>query len=39
VSITRIGRILRARPGRPLAALITEQGAVPLEPRGWQHFS
>jgi len=39
VPVTRIGRMLRLRKGRPLVALVTAQGSKPLEPHGWQHFS
>jgi thiamine-monophosphate kinase len=39
VSITRIGRILRARPDRPPVALITQHGSQPLKPQGWEHFA
>lgn len=39
VSITRIGRIVRPGKGRPQVALRTSQGAQPLEPQGWEHFS
>jgi thiamine-monophosphate kinase len=39
VPITRIGRILRARTGRPLVTLVTPRGPEPLAPNGWQHFS
>jgi len=39
VPITRVGRILRPRKGRPTVALVTEQGRQTLEPRGWEHFS
>jgi thiamine-monophosphate kinase len=39
VCITRIGRILQARPNRPAITLITPQGPQPLKPQGWQHFS
>jgi thiamine-monophosphate kinase len=39
VSITRIGRILSPRRGRPLVTLVTAQGKHPLEARGWEHFS
>jgi thiamine-monophosphate kinase len=38
VPITRIGRILRARAGRPTITLLTQQDAQPLEPQGWEHF-
>jgi thiamine-monophosphate kinase len=39
VSITRIGRILPLRPGRPAVTLLTPQDREPLEPCGWEHFS
>jgi thiamine-monophosphate kinase len=39
VSVTRIGRILKARAGRPMMALISLQGTETLKPRGWEHFS
>jgi thiamine-monophosphate kinase len=39
VPVTRIGRVLRARHGRPPVMLMTSQGRQPLEPRGWQHFA
>jgi thiamine-monophosphate kinase len=39
VAITRIGRIVKARPGRPTVTLLTPQGSQPLNPAGWQHFS
>ena len=39
VPITRIGRIVRRRRGRPALTLITTDGAQPLEPHGWEHFS
>jgi thiamine-monophosphate kinase len=39
VSVTRIGRILKARTGRPTMTLISPQGAQPLEPHGWEHFA
>jgi thiamine-monophosphate kinase len=38
VPITRIGRVVKLRRGRPAVTLITEQGAQPLEARGWEHF-
>jgi thiamine-monophosphate kinase len=38
VKITRIGRIVKARAGRPTVTLIAAQGATPLEPQGWEHF-
>jgi len=39
VRITKIGRIVKARAGKPLIHLLTEEGAQPLEARGWEHFS
>jgi thiamine-monophosphate kinase len=39
VPVTRIGRILQSRAATPAAVLITDTGARPLEPRGWEHFS
>lgn len=39
VKITCIGRMVKARPGRPEITLRTGQGAQPLEARGWEHFS
>ena len=38
VSVTRIGRIVRAQPGKPLISLVTDQGAGALEAHGWEHF-
>jgi hypothetical protein len=37
--VTRIGRILKNRAGRPTMTLISSQGIQPLEPHGWEHFS
>ncbi len=39
VSVTCIGRIIRARAGRPLVTLLTERGPRPLAARGWEHFA
>lgn len=39
VAVTRIGRIAKVRAGRPAVTLITQQGAQPIEARGWEHFS
>jgi thiamine-monophosphate kinase len=39
VRITRIGRILPRRSGRPAVTLITAQGRERLNSKGWQHFS
>jgi thiamine-monophosphate kinase len=38
ISITRIGRILRARASEPAIMLLTPQGPQPLERQGWEHF-
>jgi thiamine-monophosphate kinase len=39
VPITRIGRVLPRPSGKPLLTLLTERGTLPLESRGWEHFS
>jgi thiamine-monophosphate kinase len=39
IEITRIGRIVKRRAGRPAITLLTQQGPQPLEPHGWEHFS
>jgi thiamine-monophosphate kinase len=39
IAVTKIGRIVKLRPGRLAATLITPQGPQPIEARGWQHFS
>ncbi|MGA3131783.1 MAG: thiamine-phosphate kinase [Terracidiphilus sp.] len=43
VPVTRIGRMMRARRGRPAAALFNTEGgahgAQVLTPQGWEHFS
>jgi thiamine-monophosphate kinase len=38
VPVRRIGRVLRARAGKPTITLLGPQGAQPLEPQGWEHF-
>jgi thiamine-monophosphate kinase len=38
VPVTRIGRILKARPRQPNRTLLTPQGPQLLEPHGWEHF-
>jgi thiamine-monophosphate kinase len=39
VPVTRIGRIVRPRKGRPRITLVTAQGRQPLARQGWEHFS
>jgi thiamine-monophosphate kinase len=39
VPITKIGRILPRRSGRPTVTLLTGRGSQPLKPQGWEHFS
>ncbi len=39
VSITRIGRILPRRTGRPAVTLLTPRGHQPLKAQGWEHFA
>lgn len=39
VPITRIGRMLRARAGRPAVTLLGPDGPRPLNAEGWEHFS
>jgi thiamine-monophosphate kinase len=39
IPVTRIGRILKPRAGRSTITLISPQGAQPLKPQGWEHFS
>lgn len=38
VPVTRIGRIVRPRAGKPRISLITAQGMEVLEAQGWEHF-
>ncbi len=38
VPVTRIGRILKARAGRPAITLITARGRQRVDPQGWEHF-
>lgn len=38
VPITQIGRMVRARAGKPLIALVTAEGVQALEAHGWEHF-
>lgn len=39
VAVTRIGRIIARRKGRPAVALCEGKKKTPLEPKGWQHFA
>ena len=39
VPITKIGRIVKTRSGKPAITLITPQGRQALAPHGWEHFS
>jgi thiamine-monophosphate kinase len=39
VPVTKIGRMVRPRPGLPQVTLVTAQGKQPLAPHGWEHFS
>ncbi len=38
VPATHIGKILRPRKDTPTVTLLTDAGAKPLAPAGWQHF-
>ncbi len=39
IPVTKIGRIVRRKPGKPVVWLRTECGAEPLGTKGWEHFS
>ena len=39
VPVTRIGRMVRPRKGRPQVALVTVNRTRPLARQGWEHFS
>jgi thiamine-monophosphate kinase len=39
VAVTRIGRIVKTRSGRPEMLLVGPQGRQPLTPHGWEHFA
>ena len=39
VPLTRIGRMTPRRAAQPRILLLSQQGAQPLEPQGWQHFA
>jgi thiamine-monophosphate kinase len=39
VQVTRIGQVTRLRAGAAPVTMIAGGSTVPLEPRGWEHFS
>jgi thiamine-monophosphate kinase len=39
VSITRIGRIVKRKAGKPRVSLLTASSSIALQSRGWQHFA
>ena len=39
IPVTRIGRVVRPRAGRPVLTLLTSSDSRSLAPHGWQHFS
>ena len=39
VAVTRIGRVIRRRSGRPLVTIVDGNNRHPLLPQGWRHFS
>ena len=39
VPMTQIGRITRPRASQPMITLLTQQGRLPLEAHGWEHFA
>jgi thiamine-monophosphate kinase len=39
IPVTRIGRVVRRRAGRPVMSLLTIEGAQALEAGGWEHFA
>ncbi len=39
VPVTRIGRIVRPKAGKPGITLRTAEGSRPVEPHGWEHFA
>jgi thiamine-monophosphate kinase len=39
VAVTRVGRVVRVRKGRPRMALLSGGKKQALEPRGWEHFA
>lgn len=38
-AVSEIGRVRVAKPGQARIELLTESGAEPLAPSGWEHFS
>jgi thiamine-monophosphate kinase len=39
VPVTKIGRVIKPKAGRPAIALVTERGSEALNPHGWEHFA
>ncbi len=39
IRITKIGQMVKRRPGSAGMRLLTTDGPIALEPRGWEHFS
>lgn len=39
VTVTRIGRVVRRRKGRPTVVLVSAEGSRALEACGWEHFA
>ena len=39
VAVTRIGRVVRRRKGRPAVVLVSAEGSRALEACGWEHFA
>jgi thiamine-monophosphate kinase len=38
VAVTRIGRMVRRRAGRPQITLVNGRKKLPITPQGWEHF-
>jgi thiamine-monophosphate kinase len=39
VPVTRIGRVVKRSPKRPIVVLVTPEGRETLEAKGWEHFA
>ena len=39
VAVTAIGQVLSEKKHRPTVTLVAQDGSLPLEPRGWEHFA